>query len=231
MNRGLRIALLISIGLHVFFMSAVTIINPAAREKIKTYTRVAFLGPLLEKTAFDIMLEAASPVMVTTYNMVPSAGAGYKERLKAAPPGRHAARTSFWKSSPDTETKIEVSIRDFFVDLKSVPDFLLTLSLNNDYYLYDRVPGWERKVVYKPAPPVVIEGLYGDTGAYKIVVVVTVGADGSVKRAEPLTTSGYPQLDIAASKFAEGWIFEPRSDAFAGDEQREIEILLHTVGS
>ena len=67
MSRNFRIALLISLGIHIFCMSIITITNPVVREKMKSYSRVNFLGPLLRKTAFDIMLENANPVVRTTY--------------------------------------------------------------------------------------------------------------------------------------------------------------------
>ena len=56
-SRNLSIALLVSIGVHVLGMSAVTIINPDIPGRGQPYTRVDFLGPLLGKTAFDIMIE------------------------------------------------------------------------------------------------------------------------------------------------------------------------------
>ncbi len=69
-NRNLRIALLISLGAHIIAMSAVTIIAPIEHARLHPYTRVDFLGPILKKTAFDIMLENVNPLAQTMYQHI-----------------------------------------------------------------------------------------------------------------------------------------------------------------
>ena len=48
-------------------------------------------------------------------------------------------------------------------------------------------------------------------------------------KAEVLTTTGYPQLDMIASKHVMGWIFEPKERlAPGGDEWCDVEVVLKT---
>ena len=88
-GRNLRIALLISFGVHILAVSGVEIIAPEDFRKRPKYTRIDFLGSILKKTAFDIMLGNVDPLVNGTYGsvfslpqegylkvVVPSEGAG-----------------------------------------------------------------------------------------------------------------------------------------------------------
>ncbi len=219
MHRDLRIALMISVGLHVFFMSAVVIINPASGTKIKPYTRVDFLGPLLKKTAFDIMLETANPVVRTSYSRLLLSPA--PERLKAAPPEIRVPVED--RSRYYLDGWLQASVRDLLTEPKSVPGFLL----RTDSYLdipWDRHGG--RRLIYKPDPPVLTRGLYGDAEQFRIKLRVLVSAEGTVVSSEPVVMSSHPQLDIIASRFVRTWIFEPRAAAGNEDEWEEAEVIL-----
>ena len=69
-NRSMGIAFLVALSIHVLCMSAVTIINPKYDGRMKAYTRVDFLGSILRKTAFDIMLEDTGRPLFGAYNDV-----------------------------------------------------------------------------------------------------------------------------------------------------------------
>jgi hypothetical protein len=47
-----------------------------------------------------------------------------------------------------------------------------------------------------------------------------------VKKAEPVTTTGYPKLDILAVKHVRGWIFE--ASGANEDEWIVVEVKLNT---
>ncbi len=211
------------IGIHIFCMSVVAITSPPAREKMRSYSRVAFLGPLLRKTAFDIMLENANPVVRTTYrHMMSDSWSGY---LRAAAPERHMSLTDKF-SNYFTNNGLDSVVIGFLYDDKSTPDFLLTverkISLRR-HGLDER----QRGTVYKPEAPVLAPGLYGEDDVFHIRVRAMVSGEGIVKRVEPITTTGYPGLDFMASKFVSGWIFEEREGA-EKDEWEEIEVVLKT---
>jgi hypothetical protein len=226
-GRNLRIALLISLGVHIVGMSAVTIIAPDDFKKARPYTRVDFLGPILKKTAFDIMLENISPAAITTYRYMflsPRSG-----DLKIAIPKRKSTIQEF----PEyLENSMDALVMDFLESSKSVPDFGLDLGMNNfmlGKWGNEDVKGTnERNVIYRPEAPSIMRALYGDEDTFKIRVKVLIGRDGNIKKVEPLTTTGYPRLDITASKFVRGWIFEPSKDAIAADEWQEVDVILNT---
>ncbi len=222
MNRNFRIALMMSMGIHVFFMSAVVIVNPAPRQKIKPYINVDFLGPLLKKTAFDIMLESANPVVKTNYTHAPLVPAsGY---LEAPAPERQALAEEFsrYYLLKDPEPLVLNSL----AAPKSVPEFLLRFE--SDLYFLAKEDRGERRLIYKPAPTVFMKGFCGVENAFTIKVRVLISAEGLVKVAEPLTASGHPQLDMIATKYVRSWIFEPKDEAGSDDEWHELNVVLKT---
>ncbi len=224
-GRNLTIALVVSLGVHLFGMSAVTIITPDDMRRKGTYTSVVFLGPILKKTAFDIMLENIDSTMSTTYRHVGfSPKDGY---LKVVVAKRESLVPAFPKYQ---ESKMDTLVLDFLTETKIVPG--LNLGLSSNRYM---LPGWgagessrvsSRKVIYKGDPPVMMSGFYGEKAEYNIRVDVLVRPDGKVKRSEPLTTTGYPQLDIMASEFAKSWIFEPHQEAADKDEWHVVDVIL-----
>ncbi len=225
-GRNLRIALLISLGVHIVGMSAVTIIAPDDIKRAHPYTRIDFLGPILKKTAFDIMLENVNPVVMTTYRYIflPS----QSRELEVAAPKRRSTVQEF----PDyLENNMDTLVMSFLTGSKAVPDFTLDLDVD-DFVLGKWGTDYtgqakERKVIYRPEAPSVMRALYGGEETFKIRVKVLIDAGGNVKKVEPLTTTGYPRLDIAASKFVRGWIFEPRKEAAAADEWQEVDVILN----
>jgi len=169
-GRNLRIALLISLAVHVIGMSIVTIVTPGDIKRKKPYTRVSFLGPILRKTAFDIMLESAQPILRTTYGFSTiGPESGY---LKVAVP----KRTTGVREFPERlEYGMDALVRNFLTGSKIVPDF--TREFNSEEFFQDE---WqsvseageetERKVVYKPEPVEVMPELYGAGESFKIRV-------------------------------------------------------------
>ncbi|MEA3488952.1 MAG: hypothetical protein U9R44_01230 [Candidatus Omnitrophota bacterium] len=224
-SRNLRIALLVSLGAHVLAMSAVTIITPDDVERMRPYSRIDFLGPILRKTAFDIMLESVHPAAKTTYSYaIYGPQSGY---LKVVASKRESGLREF---PPYLENNMDALVFDFLRGSKVVPDIFpgfkedgLPLSKWNDVLTEEE---GERKVIYRPEPPYIMRGLYGDNITFRVRVTVLIGADGKVRKTEPLTTTGYPQIDLLVSKYVKGWIFEPKKGPAAGDEWRDVVVVL-----
>jgi hypothetical protein len=218
-DRNLRIAVCISVGVHIFAMSAVMIVVPNDIGRNKSFTRVDFLGPILEKTAFDIMLESANPVVKTSYGwgMLPES----PEDLGVSSPGR----ISFEQDLPaGFENSLDRAIIDALSDYKSVPDFFLDVRDERMNRL-----GWragERRIIYTSEQPYIMKGLYGDKEIIRIKVRALVSSRGEVKKTEPVTTTGYPQLDMLAAKYVRSWIFEAREEGV--DEWVLLEVKLNT---
>ena len=64
-NRAFNTAFIISLACHLICMFTVNIVILPGRYKIRELTSVSFLGPILEKTALEIIL-ANKPIAVTT---------------------------------------------------------------------------------------------------------------------------------------------------------------------
>ncbi len=225
-NRTLRIALLLSVGVHVAGMSAVSIITPTGLDRIKSFTQVDFLGPILEKTAFDIMIENVDPVFSTSY------GDAFENitnaYLKVATPKR---KFSGERYSAYLEVVTGRGVFDFLSGTKTIPDFLLSPAMAYPI----RINGGRREsgktgreVVHKPMQPLILRGLYGDESGYAIKLKVLTDEGGSVRLVDPLTTTGYPQLDLKAAEYVKTWIFAPAGEGSPVEEWVEVEIFLET---
>lgn len=215
-KRDLTYALLISFGIHIFGMSAVAIIIPGGAERLHSYTRVDFLGPILRKTAFDIMLENTPPPVITAYgyaNISPET-----KLLGVRLPKKESSAQLFNKPFED---KMDIRVRGFLADYKVVPD--LTFALADGERL-----SVARRVLYKPEAPFIIKGLYGDKENFTVRIKTLLDAGGNVKKAELVTTTGYPKLDIIISEFVKSWIFAPSGNP-SGDEWQETEVVLKTM--
>ena len=211
-DRTLRIAIGVSLGIHIFAMSAVMIVTPEKIGRKKNFTRVDFLGPILEKTAFDIMLESTNPVVKTSYSFgdMPLG----PRNLKVSSPGRMSVEPEF---SSRLENSMDNSILKALAGYKIVPDFYLDV-------MEDVLT--RRKVIYAPEAPFVMKDLYGGKDFIEVKIRAQVSPGGSVRKAEPVTTTGYPQLDIIAAKYVRSWTFEANESS--EDEWMVLEVKLNT---
>jgi hypothetical protein len=221
MGRFFRNALLISVGVHLFFMTAVVIVNPAASQKITPFTRIEFLGPLLTKTAFDMMIEGTDPIASASYRMAD----GSPSDLKAAAPTRGSDTTEY----PDysREGGADAGVKGTLSDNKSFADFLVAEQVQ----IYNNNKGAgnsTRRIRYKPVPLIVSEKLEGPE-IYRVKVMVLVAPDGTVRKTEPSTTSGYPRIDMFAARLVRSWLFEPVNDG--KDELVTVDVELRAEGN
>ncbi len=223
-SRGLGIAILISLSVHVVGLTAVSIVAPEDSGKSQSYTSVAFLGPILNKTAFDIMLENIEPLLKTSYNIVdPYLQEDY---LKVSAPRVKLVVKDF----PGYQEKnMDVKVQRFLTGSKHVPDFMWDIESVNvvrQKWITDNMGFKQREVVYRSEPPQLMRGEYGNQDKFKIKVKALIDKSGKVKKAEPITTTGFPDVDIIASKFVMSWIFEPIKDIGGSDEWQVVEVVI-----
>lgn len=229
-SRTLRTALLVSVGVHLAGMSAVTIIAPEGFGRMQPFTQVDFLGPILEKTAFDIMIEGADPVFSARY------GDDVDEDMTSVYLKVETPKRDF--PGPRFPGYFDIvpgrGILDFLSGTKTMPDILLSSHVSGPgspgQVVSRRKAAFSRKVVHRPAQPLVMRGLYGNETGYFIKVRALADRQGKVKLVEPLTTTGYPGLDLEAAEYVKTWLFEPAGEGVQGEEWVEVELFLETGG-
>lgn len=186
------------------------------------YTQVDFLGPILGKTAFDIMLERSDP-----YN--------FSYQNKDIPDPRMFLEINNEKqdisglgSVKAYEKYFESVFNSSLLADKAIPDIFLKRNFleQDEQYYGKRIS--ERKVIYKPDLPSVDKGVYGTNNSFIIKIKLMVSAAGNVKIAEPVNTSGFPEIDMMAIKYSRGWMFEPAREVYADDEWIEKDVVIKT---
>ncbi|MFH1304912.1 MAG: hypothetical protein ABIH74_00735, partial [Candidatus Omnitrophota bacterium] len=153
MDKNLITALLVSLTVHLACIGAVTIVSPEGYDGVTTRPRINFLGPILGKTAFDIMLESAQPVAKTIYGGLPFPLRNGHLRVKVPrkPPVNKI-------DIGQMERTMDSGIEGFLASAKAVPGFILDLTSESDKYGLKRDTlradtSSPRKIVYRPASP------------------------------------------------------------------------------
>lgn len=227
MSKNLRVALMVSLGAHVLAMSAVTIIVPEQAERMHPYTRVDFLGSILRKTVFDIMLENVNPLSGNAHRY--GVQAVEEKYLKASSRKIELPVKEVVLSS---ESSKQSDVMDFLTGSKDVPDLFPIsyesdlFSSNGSFVKNSQISDEIRKVVYKPDVPSFISALYGGEREFTIKLRAFVSGDGMVMKTEQITTTGYPDLDMTAAGFLKGWVFERQAGRVVNEEWVEVEVLL-----
>ena len=221
-NKSFLIAIMISFSIHLFWIFSVNVVVPGKKMIEKVYTQIEFLGSILGKTAFDIMLERSDPY-----------GISYQENKSLGED--NFLRTSNEKQDiiiggvkPHYEKYFDSVIHASLLAKKVLPDIFLIQHEHkkNKYYTNEIIEG--RKVIYKPIHPLVYNVEYGGNDVFKIKLKVFITPSGKVKMVEPINTTGYPEIDMIAVKYFRGWIFEPLIDSYDYDGWMEIEVLVET---
>jgi hypothetical protein len=208
----MRKAILFSTVWHLFWMTAIGIIVTPSVQPSDVYQEVGFLGPILEKTAFDLMVEEVTPQAETLYAKstffldsvyLKPEGPGRKVLKEFKPRGflnRLAFLKNFIENRKETPLYAAGSMRPSYAkpDRKELP---LTLE----------GPAGKREIIFKPEPPRIPRGLYGDAEEYRVRLKFFVSADGIVYDLKPVVSSGCPEIDLRTIRFLKRWRFSPLS--------------------
>jgi len=223
-DRVFNISFLVSVFWHLFWISIVTIISVPTGASLADYSKVSFLGPILEKTAFELMLEE-SPLRAETIYMKPVIPQ-YTFDVDIA-----KADTGFFK--PASEMSEPVMFRSSFLDIidedkTTLPYFykeVYSVSLKKDVA---RSPLGHRAVAFKPDRlPKIPIWIAQDKESFKIELEFAVSATGAVERVTPVVSSGHPKIDMIGMNYLKGWRFAPLKDSEEKlDQTGRIEIEL-----
>jgi TonB family protein len=220
-DRQFNKAFLISLSWHLFLLFFVTIVVLPANFKLAKTSAVSFLGPLLEKSAFEIMVEQQPQSRRTSF-----AQPFYSDGAAAIGLKREGAGLRFDKVFGLAPKAREPQTTELFGNSKIVPIFKQAQQTredaapadSKDFYIKGPLEG--REIIFRPAYPTVprrVEGQMQDV--FGVELKFTVAPDGAVTDASLLASSGYPDIDLAAINYVKAFKFLPQGQTGAGEGQ------------
>lgn len=231
-DKTLNVAFLISVSWHIFCMFCFTIVMLPAGFPIHKISNVSFLGPILEKTAFELMLEKKAQFKQTSYrdimnlnNVFLSHNEGALDKMKLD--------NSFLKTEGD---EANVSANDLFGNFKVVPPFFQASLAGQEtppqqppIYAHgeDLViegPLASTEILFKPEAPVVTKRIEVGQESFAVELKFKSSSAGKVEEAVLSASSGYPDVDMAAINYIKGFQF---SVPDAGDSRRWNKVKLN----
>lgn len=213
-DRIFSIAFLVSISWHLICMFLFTIVILPISLPMSTISNVSFLGPLLEKTAFELMLDKNSQPKQATYQEPMFFNNAFLMHEEGRP-GKTKFNGFSLKGQADPA---EVSANDLFGGYKIIPEFSTKASINeqkappppaakrDDAFLIEG-PLARREIILMPEAPVAAKRVGVEQKNFFVELKVKVAGDGKVERADLLASSGYPDIDLAAINYIKGFQF------------------------
>lgn len=213
-EKTLSAAFLISVSWHLACMFLFTIVVLPISLPMSTISNVSFLGPLLEKTAFELMLDKNARPKQAVYQepmFFNNAFLMHEER--------RIGKTKFngfaLKGQADPA---EVSANDLFGGYKIIPSFSMKASppparpaggpaaKGDDTFLIEG-PLARRDIVLKPEAPIAAKRVGIEQKNFFVELNIKVAGGGRVKQADLLASSGYPDIDLAAINYIKAFQF------------------------
>ena len=230
-KNNIVVALVLSVFAHLFFMTIVKIVTPEDLFKTEPFTRVTFLGPILEKTAFDIMVGIEDGAVQGGGMLIPSNFV--RADLNVGLPELDPELGSFpFHAGKEMYGKISSSI----AGEKDQPDMFFGLRYGqrvSPVPIVDKVnrsPSefGDRSIIYQPPPPSVISDDLEDGDRFEVKVAAFINGSGDVEDPRIIVTSGYLFVDREALNYLKAWKFQPVEEE-KGREYVETEITVYSV--
>lgn len=216
-------AFLISLSWHIFLLFFVTIIVLPANFKLARTSTVSFLGPILGKTAFEMMVDQQPRLKGTSFTQPFYSNSGV-----IAPAAGAADRLRFDKVFGPVKKAGGAGTKELFGNSKIVPSFKQVESapaVENKAMLQDnsglsiKGPLAGREIIFRPAPPALQRRVEAaDQDSFGIELRLTVLPDGAVSEASLLASSGYPDIDLEAINYVKTFKFLPVTPGEAGSK-------------
>ncbi len=215
LSRNFIAAFVFSLSLHVALMTAVLIVVPEDRAIKKPYTRINFLGSILKKTTFDIMIED------TGVQMSLPAEIGMPEINSKAARTRHMRR-SLASERPGIRhpVKEEKKMMDFFIGEKT-SQATQRPQKNTPVIEMNNI---QEENISKPPAPELSKDEFPGVNVLKVEMRLLVDTNGSVKQAIPLTTSGNNVVDMKALRYVRSWVFPASSELLWREVTVEMKV-------
>jgi len=210
-DKAFNLSILFSSAWHLFWIFFIGIIITPDAQPGNLYQEVNFLGPILEKTTFDLMVESVTPHAETLYakNFL------FLDTVYLKPKGPE--RKVLKEFMPDVmRDRFTFSLRRFIKDTKEIPLYFAEDVKMSYRDTGDKAPlaplegpAGKREIIFKPAPLSVPRSLYGASEEYIVKLKFFVSEKGVVHDIEPVVSSGYPEIDLKAIRFLTKWRFSP----------------------
>lgn len=220
-DKAFNLSILFSSIWHLCWISFIGITITPDIQPGNFHQEVSFLGPILEKTAFDLMVEGAKPRAETLYAKSTLSDAKSTlfvgdVYLKPKGPQRKILKEFIFD---DLRERFSFSLRDYIKDTKEIPlylaeEIMVSYKAQPERKLATTLvegPAREREIIFKPLSLTVPPGLYGDREEHIVKLKFFVSNNGVVHDVEPVISSGYLEIDLQATKFLKRWRFSPLS--------------------
>jgi len=212
-EKSFNLSILFSCVWHLFWISAICIVVTPTVQPSNLYPEVGFLGPILEKTAFDLMVDEVTPQKETLY----AREALFVDNIYLKPKGPE--RKVVKQLIPDAVfDRFNFVLQDYVKDAKESPLYFASgirssyrKTFSGDSPPLVEGPAGERAIIFKPEAPTVSKGLYGEASEYDIKLKFFVSGDGIVYEVEPVVSCGYPEIELEAVKSLKRWRFSSLS--------------------
>ena len=209
-DKAFNLSILFSVAWHLFWISAICIVITPTVQPSDLYQEVDFLGPILEKTAFDLLTEQASAKAETLYARTTL----FAENVYLKPKGPE--RKVLGDSMPDSALERFAFVMREYVKGKTETPFYFS-EVRELYRKTEKSPASPlidgpaslRGIIFRPGPISIPKGVYDNQDGYDVKLRFVLTADGIVRNVEPVISSGYPEIDLQAAEFLKKWRFAP----------------------
>lgn len=223
-DRAFLRAVSISVLWHLFWFFAVTIVVSPSKTAPKQPTRVISLGPVLDDSILKTLIETRPEISRTYYRP-----------LSGLPPPEPPPAKTIERRSPGEVVSVSPGRR--FLDSvkllvggdKASPEFASRLSLRyREAALEIEGELKDRLLVARPDRPQTLVEI--PRGA-SVEIHLVVDAEGAVKSAEIVSSSGNPAIDEQWVRHVKAWEFAPLGlDRPALDEHGRVRFSLDPGG-
>lgn len=192
-NRQMRLALLISLLWHLFWMFSVSILFLPSGFKLKRYSSVHFLGSILRG---PLSFDRAQPTQ--------------EKHLVGFPSEADIQRMSHFNKSPDASLPAEkvVFSPDSFIDVDISKDNAATMVS----FLTEKAISAQREIIFRPPLPEYPEWEEGQRYITSCLVFkIYISSQGLVQEIINEQASGNPEIDAALARYIRKWRFAPAS--------------------
>jgi hypothetical protein len=202
-----NISFLISLCWHLFCIFAFVLVITPKGYSFNRFPATAFLGPILERDAFESDYNLKGGFMLTPYKEdfvydIEYLKSGYS----------HSNAQALLEADLSTVDFREPQIQKQGPEFTGFqpPELKNDVTTTGEYFLKGlkiEGPLAGRKIIYRPPIPRISAQTTDGNQRFTIDLNIYVSGDGVVRQVNRLTTTGYPAVDLIAMKNARGILF------------------------